>query len=124
MTHDLQVLQGMISCIIGSIIGNQVFVKIGIVVANVTQEAMPIWMTYIMGPFGALVGLVIALIWFNKRLEKTEAKLDKREDERDIDRKTLIALLESTKMVIEKNTETNEDIKSTVLHCKANNIKQ
>lgn len=68
-------------------------------VANASPD-MPEWMKWILGPLGALVGMIFAVWWLSNRLNKAEAKADKREDERDVDRKTLITVLEQNSSVL------------------------
>lgn len=68
--------------------------------------AMPDWLSMLLGPLGALVGLIIAIKWLAGRLDKSEEKYDEREKERDDDRKTLILLVEQNGQVLKEVTKT------------------
>ena len=62
--------------------------------------------------------MIIAILWLKSRLDKTEAKMDARELERDQDRKVLITVLETTKMTLETNSRVLDETNKTILHCK------
>lgn len=70
---------------------------------------IPDWSKPLLGPFGALVGMVFVVWWLTKRLNKVETDARKRQDENQ-DRllelmKSQIEVSISCKGVIEKNTE-------------------
>lgn len=84
--------------------------------------------TQLIGPFGALVGLVIALKWMTGRLNKSEDKYEARQlviekrdelrqEERDTMLKTLIALSTETKDVIWQNNHIIEDFSKAIKFC-------
>ena len=90
-------------------------------IADVTNAPMPDWMTWLVGPLGALVGLVIALKWMSARLDRTEAKAEakeleakKKEAERDKESKE-----ERDKLIIalERSTVAMDGVKSVIATC-------
>ena len=93
MTNIIDHLTSGIAVIVAGIFGSKVSIFIADTVADATQSVMPSWLAGLQGPFGALIGLAVGLIWMSKRLDKAETKADKREEERDNDRKTLITVI-------------------------------
>jgi hypothetical protein len=92
-----------LTAIVAGVVGSQALPDI------LSQVPAPDWIQQLQGPFGALVGLAIGLWWMKTRLDKAEAKADKRDDERDADRKTLIT-------VIEQNSYLLRDVKEHLDH--------
>ena len=72
------------------------------------------WIQQLQGPFGALIGLALGLWWMSKRLDKAEAKADKREDERDADRKSLITVVEQNSNVLRNASEILGEVKAAL----------
>ena len=79
-----------------------------------SQIPAPDWVQQLQGPFGALIGLALGLWWMSKRLDKAEAKADKREDERDADRKSLITVVEQNSNVLRSATEMLGSVKDVL----------
>ena len=79
-----------------------------------SQIPAPEWVQQLQGPFGALIGLALGLWWMSKRLDKAEAKADKREDERDADRKSLITVVEQNSNVLRSATEILGSVKDVL----------
>lgn len=79
--------------------------KVGASVATATGTEAPAWMGIFLGPLGALVGMIFAVWWLAGRLNRAEEKADKREEERDLDRKTLITVVEQNSAVIKEVKE-------------------
>ena len=79
-----------------------------------SQIPAPDWVQQLQGPFGALIGLALGLWWMSKRLDKAEAKADKREDERDADRKSLITIVEQNSNVLRSATEILSSVKDVL----------
>lgn len=102
-----------IAVIVSGIFGSRVATITGSIVAEATQAPVPGWMVGLQGPFGALIGLALGLVWMSKRLtaaeskaeekeKKADEKNDKREAERDADRKTLITVIEQNSQVLQE----------------------
>jgi hypothetical protein len=79
-----------------------------------SQVPAPDWIQQLQGPFGALIGLALGLWWMSKRLDKAEAKADKREDERDADRKSLITVVEQNSNVLRNASEILGSVKEAL----------
>ena len=107
MTHIIDNLTSSIAVIVAGIFGSKVSAFVADIAAEIVQVPMPAWMAGLQGSFGALIGLAIGLVWMSKRLDKTEAKADAREAERDADRKNLIT-------VIEQNSTVLRDVKTFI----------
>lgn len=85
--------------------------KIGLFIAE-TVPQMPPWMTYTLGPFGALIAVVIGLVWVSKRLNKADEREDERRKERDAMLKELTVISNRSNDVIERNSEVLDKIES------------
>ncbi len=114
MTTQINAITGFLSALASAIFGSKFCIFLGEVV---TSNDMPIWMQYLLGPLGALVGLIIALIWMNKRLDRAELKNDARESERDTDRKELIQVLDRTNAVIDRSNRIHEKTEAAINNC-------
>jgi hypothetical protein len=97
--------------------------KVGLMIANVTP--MPEWMQWLLGPFGALIGVVLALVWMSKRLNTAEDREEKRRLEREAERtknqETIIALLKDSNQVTTTATEVMRDVRQTLEGCPGHN---
>lgn len=114
MITQVNAAAGYMSAVASALFGSKFFLCIGEIATN---DDMPTWMKYLLGPMGALVGLIVALIWMNKRLDKAEAKIDQREVERDKDRKDLIEVLQKTNMVLDKSNSIHDRVEKTIIKC-------
>ena len=97
-----------LTAIVAGIVGSQALPDI------LSQIPAPDWIQQLQGPFGALIGLALGLWWMSKRLDKAEAKADKREDERDADRKSLITVVEQNSNVLRSATEMLGSVKDVL----------
>jgi hypothetical protein len=97
-----------LTAIVAGIVGSQALPDI------LSQVPAPDWIQQLQGPFGALIGLALGLWWMSKRLDKAEAKADKREDERDADRKSLITVVEQNSNVLRSATEILSTVKEVL----------
>ncbi len=88
--------------VVGGVIGSQA------IPTALAQTPAHDWMTQLQGPFGALVGLSIGLYWMKTRLDKAEAKNDKREEERDEDRKNLITVVTQNSIIMNRSSDVLE----------------
>jgi len=112
MTNQLDtVITGLIA-VTSSAMGAKSFRLI----AEVTSAPMPEWMTWLVGPLGALVGLIIALKWMSARLDKAEAKADAKEAARDLDSR---ADRERIIVALERSTVVMEGVKNVIGACQA-----
>ena len=97
-----------LTAIVAGVVGSQALPDI------LSQVPAPDWVQQLQGPFGALIGLALGLWWMSKRLDKAEAKADKREDERDADRKSLITVVEQNSNVLRSATEMLGSVKDVL----------
>lgn len=97
-----------LAAIVAGVVGSQ---AVPTLLANVPTSD---WMAQLQGPFGALVGLSLGLWWMKTRLDKAEAKADKREDERDADRKNLITVVEQNSNFISSAARVLDDVKEAL----------
>lgn len=97
-----------LTAIVAGIVGSQAIPDM------LSQIPAPDWVQQLQGPFGALIGLALGLWWMSKRLDKAEAKADKREDERDADRKSLITIVEQNSNVLRSATEIISSVKDVL----------
>ena len=97
-----------LTAIVAGVVGSQALPDI------LSQVPAPDWVQQLQGPFGALIGLALGLWWMSKRLDKAEAKADKREDERDADRKALITVVEQNSNVLRSATEMLGSVKDVL----------
>lgn len=93
-----------ITAIVAGIFGSRLMLAVTDTVTDALNTAAPPWVSNLTGPFGALVGLGLGLVWMNKRLNRAEEKNDARDLERDEDRKALIT-------VVQQNSHILEDVK-------------
>lgn len=110
MTQHLEPAAAFITATTGAIFGSRMFALL----ADVASNEMPEWMKWLLGPLGALVGMIVAVWWLSNRLNKAEEKADKREDERDADRKTLINVLAQNSLTLESNSSVLKDVKTVM----------
>jgi len=101
-----------LAALVASLLGSKAFQAAGHLMADVTQQPMPEWATLLMGPFGGFIGLVLGLIWMAKRLNKAEAKADKRDDERDLHLKSMIQVVEQNSLILRDTKSVLEDVKN------------
>ena len=97
-----------LTAIVAGLVGSQALPDM------LSQVPAPDWIQQLQGPFGALIGLALGLWWMSKRLDKAEAKADKREDERDADRKSLITIVEQNSNVLRSATEIISSVKDVL----------
>ena len=97
-----------LTAIVAGVVGSQALPDM------LSQIPAPDWVQQLQGPFGALIGLALGLWWMSKRLDKAEAKADKREDERDADRKSLITVVEQNSNVLRSATEMLGSVKDVL----------
>ena len=118
MTAILEVSTIVVSASISAFLGSRLFRAGSSVVAEVAQVPLPDWVQWVVGPAGALVGLVLALRWLANRLNKAEEKIDRRENERDEDRKRLIEVLSENSRVISENSRVSAEVISILSRLK------
>jgi hypothetical protein len=97
--------------------------KLGLMIANTTP--MPEWMQWLLGPFGALIGVLLALLWMSKRLNIAEVREEERRKEREAERaknqETIITLLKDSNHITVTAVEVMRDVKSTLEGCPGHN---
>lgn len=110
MTALLETSTIVISATISAFLGSKMFRAGSTMVADIAQVPLPDWVQWVVGPAGALVGLILALRWLANRLNKAEEKIDRRENERDEDRKRLIEVLSENSRVISENSRVSAEV--------------
>ena len=120
MTAHLDAAVAAITTFGSALLGSQVARSAGHFMAETANYPMPEWLQWVIGPAGALVGLVIALKWMAGRLNKAEEKIDRREEERDEDRKRLIEVLAENSNVIKEAKEAYREVVGAISKCKGN----
>ena len=117
MTPHIETFAAGFSTILAGIAGS----KLGTILANAMAGNMPEWMQWLLGPFGALIGVLLALVWMTKRLSASEAREEERRKEREADRRatqeTLITLVRDTNSVATAATEIMRDVRKTIEKC-------
>jgi hypothetical protein len=121
MTYQFETVATGLLAVSASAVG----AKSARLVAEVTSAPMPEWMTWLVGPIGALAGLVLALIWMNKRLDRTEAKAEAKETARDArdreERDRLIVALEQSTVAHHQVVGVLESVQEVIGSCQARN---
>jgi hypothetical protein len=107
MTSQIETIYAGIATAVSAVIGSKVMT---ITAIQVSPNELPPWMQWLLGPLGALVGMLFAIWWLSQRLNKAEEKADARELERDQDRKALI-------IVLEQNSSVLRDVKTVMETC-------
>lgn len=108
MTNEIATITGGIMTIPASFLGAKVLGSVG---EAAEASGMPDWMRYLLGPMGALIGMIFALWWLAQRLSKAEEKADKREDVRDQERERLIVVIEQNSSVLREVSDVIESLK-------------
>ena len=85
--------------------------RIGGIIATATN---PDWIGPLLGPLGALAGTLLAIRWLLARLDKSEARHEARDAERERNMQTLIALTVQNQEVINQNSIVLREVKSTI----------
>jgi len=117
-------MMGTFAAITGPLVGSRIATSI----AETIPITVPGEYTQLIGPAGALIGLIVALRWMTGRLNKSEEKYDARQkimEDRERDRyqerdqmlKTLIEIATETKNVIWQNSKTIEQFEKTIDKC-------
>ena len=111
MTHHLESIAGFTSTIVAAIFGA---VTVPSLAEIVTNDGLPEWAKWLLGPLGALIGMIIAIKWLTARLDKAEARETARQTERDEQLKTLVTLGVNSNTVISQNSEVMESVKTAL----------
>ena len=96
MTSQIDTVAAGLATSVSAFLGAQVLPLI----ADASPTDLPQWMQWLLGPLGALAGMIVAIWWLSQRLNQAEKKADNREAERDQDRKALIIVLEQNSSVL------------------------
>jgi len=80
-------------------------------------DGVPKWVGLLIGPVGALVGMIVAIWWLSSRLNKAEVREEARRVDRESLMKTVIELSEQTKAVIEANTKIISKVDTSLSAC-------
>lgn len=116
MNLQIETFAATASALIGGVAGS----KFGHLIAN-AAPAMPGWMSWALGPFGALVGVILALVWLAKRLDASEMREETRRLEREADRKAtqeiMIALIKDTNAITGSAVHVMREVKEALEGC-------
>jgi len=131
MTDPIEVFAAGASTLLGGFAGSKVGLAVAAALAEVAPP-MPEWMQYLLGPFGALVGVLIALRWMTSRLaeaqtaaaEREKAALKREEDMREEnkeDRKeawdAITALQRETNTTTQAAVTVMNEVKNIISKC-------
>jgi predicted acylesterase/phospholipase RssA len=103
-THTLAAATVPLTAIAGS--------KLGSLIASAGHA--PDWLSPLLGPAGALFGTVLAVRWLLKRLDKSEAKHEVRDDERIRSFEQLVKLTVQGQQIIEQNSAVLAEVKEAL----------
>lgn len=120
MTNYLESIAGFTATIVSAIAGA---VTVPSIAEIASSETLPEWAKWMLGPLGALVGMIVAIKWLTARLDKAEAaaaadralalaREEKRQVERDAQMAQLIELGARSSSVIEQNSRVLERLES------------
>jgi hypothetical protein len=84
--------------------------KLGQVAANLSPD-IPTWIAALSGPFGTLVATIVAIRWLLARLNKSEQKEERRDEERLKNFETLVNLTHQGQQVIDQNSAVLSEVK-------------
>jgi hypothetical protein len=119
MQQQIETFAAAGSTLLSAIAGS----KLGLMIANAMP--MPEWMQWLLGPFGALIGVLLALVWMSKRLNAAEDREETRRKEREAERTNnqdiLIALVKDSNQVTTTATEVMRDVRETLSGCPGHN---
>jgi ABC-type enterochelin transport system ATPase subunit len=90
--------------------------KMGIYLST-ASPSLPDWLTPLLGPAGALIGTLLAIRWLLARLDRVEAKAEKRDAERDANMTLICTIAVQNQEVIEQNSSTLQDVKAVIQKC-------
>ena len=111
-----------VTAVTGTMFGSQVGTTIGAVTADVSATPLPEWFQLMIGPVGAVVGLIVALRWMTHRLDLQEKKYESREEERDNDRKMMIETLANSTVIMRDTRNAVENVTKIVTRCQERNL--
>lgn len=114
MTHHVEHILAYLTAGTATFLGSKILPTAAGVLAQAGTAVVPEWASAILGPVGALVIGGFAVKWLVGRLDKAEEKADKREEERDADRKTLITVLEQNSAVMRDNNAILTQVKNSI----------
>lgn len=100
MTNHLEAVAGFISTITAAIFGA---VTIPSLAEIASSDGLPDWAKWMLGPLGALIGMIIAIRWLTTRLDKAETREQARQVERDAQMAEVLKLGYRATEVIEQN---------------------
>lgn len=89
--------------------------KVGSLLSDAVT-GLPDWLAPMLGPAGALLGTLVAIRWLLTRLDRVEAKSDKRDVERDANMQLLATMVAQNQAVISQNSEALSDFKNIIQH--------
>lgn len=81
-----------------------------IIFSTAIGDNTPAWMQWIMGPLGALVVMVIAIGWLTRRLDATEEREIKRQEQREALLKEMAEINTKVAIALESNTRMLEKV--------------
>lgn len=71
----------------------------------VSASVTPPWIEQIIGPFGAVIALTIAIVWFARRMDKSEEREVQRQKQREDLLKELVTNNVRLAVALERNSE-------------------
>lgn len=114
MTPHLETIAAAVSTLTSAFLGSKLFVFATEVASSGQSGPMPEWMSWLVGPLGALVGMVAAIVWLSKRLNKAEEREEERRKEREESLKTMVAANIRSADAIEQNSQILASVKEAL----------
>ena len=108
MSSQIINAHGILITLISGMAGGKVMAEVGH-----TLQGVPQWAEWLLGPFGALLGTVAAMVWLLKRLQKAEDREATRQVERDENMRTVVSLTLQTHEVIRQNSQVITELKDS-----------
>lgn len=111
MINTTTLLMSFLTVPIASIVGS----KTGHFIAQTAHT--PDWLTPLIGPVGALAGMVCAIRWLVTRLDKQEVKADLRETERAVNLRLIAEMNAQNQAIISQNSLMLAEAKCAIEKC-------
>lgn len=111
MTHQLESIAGFVSTIVAAIFGA---VTLPSMAELATNEQIPDWTKWLLGPLGALIGMIIAIKWLTARLNKAEEREESRREDREKSMEKLVELAVRSNLAIEQNSEVLKSVRKAL----------
>jgi hypothetical protein len=114
MTTHLETITAAVSTLTSAFLGSKLFVLATEMASSSQAGPMPEWLGWLIGPLGALVGMVAAITWLTRRLNRAEEREEERRKEREESLKTMVAANIRSADAIEQNSQILASVKEVL----------